>query len=203
MKKVLLYIHGKGGNVAEAKHYKKIFADYEVIGIDYHSETPWDAKAELLQIYNRLAEIYDSISIVANSIGAYFAMNAWADAKIEHAFLISPIVNMEKLITDMMKYADITETQLAEKEEIKTSFGEVLSWKYLCYVRDNPIMWNVPTDILYGENDNLTSRETITSFAEGSGATLTVMKNGEHWFHTDEQINFLDSWLKKCLKKEI
>ena len=202
MKKALLYIHGKGGNAAEAEHYKTLFADYEVIGLDYHSETPWDAKAEFLQIYNRLAESYDGISIVANSIGAYFAMNALAYVNIERAFFISPIVNMEKLITDMMIYAGVSEAELAEKKKIKTSFGEVLSWKYLCYVRENPIVWKIPTDILYGENDNLTSIKTISEFAEEDGATLTVMKNGEHWFHTDEQMNFLDNWLKKCLKKE-
>ncbi len=26
--------------------------------------------------------------------------------------------------------------------------------------------------------------------------TLTIMKNGEHWFHTEEQMKFLDSWIK-------
>ena len=202
MKKALLYIHGKGGSAAEAEHYKILFADYEVIGLDYHSETPWDAKAEFLQIYNQLAELYDDISIVANSIGAYFAMNALADVKIEHAFFISPIVNMTKLIIDMMKYAGISEAELSKKKEIKTSFGEILSWKYLCYVRENPVMWKVPTDILYGENDNLTAIKTISEFAERNKATLTVMRNGEHWFHTDEQMKFLDVWLQKCMENE-
>lgn len=203
MKKALLYIHGKGGSAAEAEHYKMLFADYEVIGLDYHSETPWDAKAEFIQIYNQLSELYDDISIVANSIGAYFAMNALADVKIEHAFFISPIVNMTKLIIDMMKYVGISEAELSKKKEIKTSFGEILSWKYLCYVRENPVMWKVPTDILYGENDNLTAIKTISEFAERNKTTLTVMKNGEHWFHTDEQMNFSDNWLRNCLKKAI
>lgn len=36
---------------------------------------------------------------------------------------------------------------------------------------------------------------TIRNFAEQIGATLTVMKKGEHWFHTQEQIKFLDDWL--------
>lgn len=202
MKRLLLYIYGKNGNVEEAEHYKAIFTDCDVVGLNYCGETPWDTKAEFLTTYNRLSDVYDNIIIVANSIGAYFAMNAWADVKIEHAFFISPIADMEKLIADMMNYAHITERELAEKKEIKTSFGEVLSWQYLCYVRENPIVWKVPTDILYGENDNLTSFDTITKFAERHHAALTVMKNGEHWFHTDEQMKFLDDWLKKCLKKE-
>jgi len=26
---------------------------------------------------------------------------------------------------------------------------------------------------------------------------LTVMKGGEHWFHTKEQMAFLDAWIKR------
>ena len=26
-------------------------------------------------------------------------------------------------------------------------------------------------------------------------ATLTVMKGGEHWFHTEEEMKFLDEWI--------
>ena len=79
--------------------------------------------------------------------------------------------------------------------EIPTDFGETLSWKYLCYVREHPISWRVPSRILYGEHDNLTSLETISAFAEKTGAALTVMPGGEHWFHTDEQVRFLDDWI--------
>jgi len=27
------------------------------------------------------------------------------------------------------------------------------------------------------------------------------MKNGEHWFHTEEQMKFLDNWIKNLIKK--
>jgi hypothetical protein len=33
------------------------------------------------------------------------------------------------------------------------------------YVRENPIEWRVPTKILYGSNDNLTSLDTVREFA--------------------------------------
>ena len=107
---------------------------------------------------------------------------------------------MEKLIENMMLWADVTEQELAEKLEIPTDFGETLSWKYLCYVREHPISWRVPTRILYGEHDNLTSLETISAFAEKTGAALTVMPGGEHWFHTDEQMRFLDDWITESRK---
>lgn len=59
----------------------------------------------------------------------------------------------------------------------------------------HPIAWRVPTRILYGAHDNLTSAETIRDFAQKTGAELTVMPNGEHWFHTEEQMRFLDRWI--------
>ena len=102
---------------------------------------------------------------------------------------------MEKLISDMMMWANVSEEELQQKKEIQTDFGEILSWEYLCYVRENPIKWDIPTCILYGENDNLTSIETLSEFAEKTNFSVTVMKNGEHWFHTDEQMKFLDKWI--------
>lgn len=32
-------------------------------------------------------------------------------------------------------------------------------------------------------------------FAKSTGADLTVMPGGEHWFHTDEQTEFRNGWL--------
>ena len=106
---------------------------------------------------------------------------------------------MEKLITDMMKWADVTENELKERKEIKTGFGETLSWEYLCYVREHPVKWDVPTGILYGEKDHLTSFETISAFAERTDAALSVMPGGEHWFHTEEQMRFLDRWIESLM----
>ena len=140
---------------------------------------------------------YENITLIANSIGAFFSMNAEIDAMVQKAYFISPIVNMEKLITDMMQWANITEEDLKTKGIIRTAFGENLSWEYLCYVRNHPIDWKVPTSILYGSRDNLTSFETISDFAKNHGATLAVMENGEHWFHTAEQMRFLDDWIRK------
>ena len=142
----------------------------------------------------------DSIIIVANSIGAFFSMNGFVDKNITKAFFISPIVNMEKLIIDMMNCSGITEEELCSKKEIITDFGETLSWEYLCYVREHPIKWSIPTYILYGENDNLTSKETISKFSEQVCATLTIMEDGEHWFHTNTQMKFLDDWIIKLIR---
>ena len=199
MKKLVIYVHGKGGTAEEAKHYQPLFAESDVIGFDYKSQNPWEAKREFPDFYDLHSKGYDSVILVANSIGAFFSMHALAEKKISKALFISPISNMEKLITNMMIWSNVTEEELCRKKEISTGFGETLSWEYLCYVRKHPIKWNIPTCILYGANDNLTSVETVSGFAEQIGASLTVMNDGEHWFHTNEQMEFLDNWIRNSI----
>ena len=197
MKKGIIYIHGKGGTAKEAEHYKPLFADADIIGFDYKAQTPWEAEGEFAHFFDSVSEKYGTVSVIGNSIGAFFAMTALQNKQVETALFISPVVNMEKLITDMMMWAKITEEELCDRKEIETTYGETLSWKYLCYVREHPVTWNVPTRILYGEKDRLTSYETMLSFTRQIGAELTVMENGEHWFHTEEQMRFLDDWIRK------
>ncbi len=199
---VVLYIHGKGGAASEAEHYKALFPDQDVIGLDYKTSTPWETGEEIWQAVCELKSKYEDITLIANSIGAYLSMCAGIDGLINRAYFISSIADMEKLIRDMMKWSNVTEDELKEKGVIHTAFGEDLSWEYLCHVREHPVEWNVPTDILYGRSDTMTSYDTINAFAEKHGASLTVMENGEHWFHTEEQMYFLDEWITKKFNKK-
>lgn len=201
MEKLMIYIHGKGGSADEAEHYKPLFGDCDVIGFDYRSEKPWEAENEFPAYFDEVSIGYKEVVITANSIGAYFAMIGLKNKKIERAYFVSPIVNMERLIESMIQWAGITEEELKKREEYESDFGETLSWKYLLWVREHPVNWNVRTDILYSENDNLQSAEVIDEFAGRTEASVTVMKSGEHWFHTDEQMQFLDRWLKDKIMK--
>lgn len=140
---------------------------------------------------------YSKIYLIANSIGEYFSILSLSDKPIEKAMLISPIIDMECLILEMMRRENIFEEELSLRKKVNTLSGELLSWEYLSYVRNNPITWNIPNSILYGEKDNMNSLDTISIFADKINADLTVMENGEHWFHTEEQVRFLDGWFKK------
>ena len=155
MKELVIYVHGKGGEAEEAEHYKPLFPKSDVIGFDYKSQNPWEAKIEFSDFYDLNTKGYDSVILIANSIGAFFSMNALVEKTISKALFISPIVNMERLITDMMSWSNVTEDELCSKKEISTAFGETLSWEYLCYVRKHPIKWKIPTCILSGATDNL------------------------------------------------
>ena len=201
MKDLILYIHGKDGRAGESGHYSPLFPGCEVLGLNYQAFTPREAGAEIYAAVSKLKDQYRSIALIANSIGAYFSMNAGIEGMIRRAWFISPIVDMEKLIRNMLTWTNVTEEELKTRGVIPTSFGEDLSWEYLRYVQTHPLRWEVPTEILYGGNDELTSYETIRTFAQDHGAGLTVMEGGEHWFHTGAQLRFLDDWMKRTLRE--
>lgn len=197
MKETVIYIHGKGGTAEEAGHYIPLFPSCKVIGFDYSSQTPWGAAAEFPEFFAGQRRLCDRLTLIANSIGAFFSMSAPIGEMTDRAYFISPVVDMEKLIGNMLQWSGVTEDELEKKREIQTDLGETLSWDYLCYVRRHPIVWSVPTAVLYGGRDGLTSFETVSAFAGRCRAKLTVMPDGEHWFHTEEQLRFLDDWIMK------
>lgn len=207
--KVYLFIHGQEGNKEEGKSFAKIVCKkgWQVLSIDLteHGERkeekdsfyPWIVVPELQKIWSYMASNWMEIGLRANSIGAWYSILAFHDNAIEKSLFVSPILDMEHLINNMMKWAGVTRDELEAKKKILTSFGQTLSWDYLQYAEQHPInIWNNNTKILYGSKDNLTEGYIVDNFAETFHCDLTVMENGEHWFHTDEQLTFLDNWVK-------
>ena len=170
---VVLYIHGKDGSASENEHYKPLFPDCDVIGLDYQTFTPWETGREIHNAVKELKTKFEDVILIANSIGAYFSMSADIDGMLQKAYFISPVVDMEKLN------------------------GVELTGEWLRFVKIHPVRWNVTTHILYGSKDDLISFDTISDFAKKHNATLTVMDGGEHWFHTEAQMRFLDDWIRK------
>lgn len=200
MKRIIVYIHGKGGNAKEALHYKSLFKKEAVVGLDYKANDPWTAKEEFPALFDKVTKGYDSVIVIANSIGAYFTMQALGSKKIQKFLFISPIVDMQRVIRGLMNAANVTEEELEEKKTIETSFGETLSIDYLNYVRENPVVWRKETHVLYGENDTFTSFQSMIFFCERVGASLNVMEEGEHYFHTEEQMKVVDEWVKSIIQ---
>lgn len=205
--KAYLFVHGQSGCKEEGAAFAAIArpAGYQVLAIDLpqhgarKSEScdfdPWTAVPELLTVLTYMKSRWQDISLRANSIGAHFSMLAFESENICRALFVSPILDMGRLITDMMSWAGVTERELREKGEIATDFGQTLSWSYLSWEREHNIRsWRCPTAILYAGQDNMTSRETAERFAAAHGASLVVMQSGEHWFHTPEQLAVLRSW---------
>ncbi len=65
---------GKGGFAAESEHYKSLFPNCKVLGLDYKTFTPWETGKEIHDAVCKLKKTYDKIILIANSIGAFFSM---------------------------------------------------------------------------------------------------------------------------------
>lgn len=205
-RRVYLYVHGKNGSAAEAARFARTAcpAGWQVLAVDLPEHgarkdspkklVPWVVTRELQAVYARMQPVWKHIRVYGVSIGAWFAMQALQTQQPEKALLVSPIVDMENLILDLMQQAGVTEEQLRTAGEIPTAMGETLSWPYLCWVREHPLHWHGRTQVLYGDRDALTSRTLIERFRQESGAHLTIMEGGEHWFHTPVQMAVLQTW---------
>lgn len=198
--RVYLYVHGKNGFKEEAAAYADIANSkgYQVISVDLPDRgdcKPWEAVPILQGLLNYAKTRWNNISLYAVSIGAWFSMLAYGGGALKKCLFVSPVLDMEPLIENMMNWAGITEDGLERQKIIPTDFGETLDYEYYQFAKKNPITaWSVPTEILYAENDSLTSVETVERFCERFDCGLNVFKGGEHWFHTEEQLAFLRKW---------
>ena len=90
---------------------------------------------------------------------------------------------------------------LEQQKEIATPF-KTLYWDYYQYVIENPVVWGKKTALLYGAKDFLCEYEIVKNFADRAHAEMTVLDEGEHFFHTEEQIAFYRDWLTKQIAKQ-
>ncbi|MEG2235159.1 MAG: alpha/beta hydrolase [Clostridia bacterium] len=214
--KVFIAIHGNMSNKED--EVIKILADnliskgYQLISFDLpeHGERKTDTNylckvqnciKDLKQVMEYAKSNYTEISIWACSMGTYFSLLAYKEEKIKQCLFLSPVVNMKTIIDNMMLWSKTTEKQLEEKQKIKTDFGQTIYWDYYLYVKENPITkWNKKTYILYGNKDNMQDENIIKNFVNHFNCELAILENGEHYFHTEKQLNYYKNWLDKIAK---
>ena len=51
MKNAVIYIHGKGGSIKEAFHYRSLFTDSDVMGFDYKARSPWGGEKRISRVF--------------------------------------------------------------------------------------------------------------------------------------------------------
>lgn len=210
--KVYLFIHGKSGCKEEAADFAALACakGWQVLSIDLpehgarQSQTdgfdPWHVVPELKSVMQYAKQGWGDIALRANSIGAWFSLLAFAGDPLENCLFVSPVLDMQRLIENMMGWASVSSEQLQRQQIIPTAFGETLSWRYYTYTKEHSISkWTAPTHILYAGKDNLTQSETVDAFARRFHCQLHVMADGEHWFHTKEQLAVLRAWENKNL----
>ena len=118
MEEIVVYVHGKGGSAQEAEHYKALFPDCEVIGFDYHAQSPWEATEEFSGFFTAVRKRCGKLTLVANSIGAFLSLSSLNEKLVDTACFISPVVDMEQLICNMMQWLTSPKQNLQKKLEI-------------------------------------------------------------------------------------
>ena len=212
--KVFIAVHGNMSNkedtVIEILAKEAIKKGYQVLSFDLpehgdrkNDSTPCKVQfcvSDLSIIMNYAKEHWRDISLFACSMGAYFSLLAYQNNMIRKALFLSPVVNMERIIDNMMMWFNVTPEYLQKELTIETPIGQKLYWDYYCYVKEHPInTWNINTHILYGAKDELCEFETINYFCDKYGCDLEIMDTGEHYFHTEEQLNVFLNWLQKYI----
>lgn len=180
--KVFLFVHGQGGNKEEAILFAEIAVPkgYQVIGIDLPvMDQPWEVLAMLNVVKEYLYLSYDSVSIRANSIGAWFSLLVFQDTVIGQALFVSPFFNMRVFIEGMQ-----------EKDDA-----------YYDWVIKHPIkQWSADTFILRPKVDLVVNDKVYDSFLSKFECRVHEVENGEHWFHTSEQLLAMKQWEKSVIR---
>ena len=210
--KALIYVHGQGGHAEEVEKIADvaICKGYQIFAMDLpeHGKrrddakfVPWIVIPELKTVGDYAKKRWKHIVVCSTSIGAWFSLFAFNDITLDRYLFISPLVDMNNMIDSLMLMSGVTETQLEKEKVIETGSGQTLSIEYLKWVRSNPIIFvRNKTSILRAENDEIIPYSTVKEFAEKYDCKVDLMKNGEHWFHTQDQIEHLNAWLNRELK---
>ena len=213
--KLLIEVHGNLSNkedtVISMMAQKAVEKGYQALSFDLpmHGERvneeyayiPENCVSDLAAVYEYAKSLAPEIHLFACSMGAYFSLLAYHDLNLKQGLFLSPLVNMERVIHNMMAGFHVSEEMLKAEREIRLPIGQTLEWNYYCYVKENPICfeWKVPTTILYGSDDNLSEWNEISTFADKYQSTVKVLEHGEHYFHTEEQLKVFDRWADENL----
>lgn len=205
--KIYIHVHGKMGRKENAEQFTKIAENkgYQTLSFDLpeHGERTcnsyrcdvWNGMHDLNVIADYVFGKWNQVSLFASSLGAYFALNAYADRPFDKCLFTSPIVDMKWLVEHMMMWSGVTEKQLEDEKEIVTNI-DTLRWDYYQYIQTHPITkWPIATSILYGGKDNLQPLESLRSFTDKFQCRLTVSEQSEHSFMYPSDNGIVEQWL--------
>lgn len=212
-KKVYIYAHGQGGSKDDAELLASVVCEqgWQVISFDLsehgqrrHEPASCDPRRAILEFREILSYAknrWDEVALFAVSLGAWLDLQSFRDEKLSDCLFVSLILDMKYVISNIMCQADVSEERLKQERMILTPAGQPFFWEYWSFVLNNPITkWETPSRILYAENDDMTPLYIAKNFTQQFDCTLSIMKNGEHWFHTPQQLDYLRKWIKSAVE---
>lgn len=205
-----LVVHGRASCKEDAERFARIAVGkgYQVLSFDLpeHGErarlapecTVQNGVRDLRTVMDHVRRNWSAVNLFATSLGAYFSLVTYRDFRFGRCLFASPVLDMQRLIENMMRWFNVTPEQLEAQREIPTPIGEKLSWDYYSYVRDHPIdVWDSPTYILYPALDNLTEPDVVDHFAGRFEARIQRVPGSEHYMHSDAELSIMEDWMRQ------
>lgn len=218
-RRIYVAVHGRCGNKEDEQI--RCFAEmavnngFRVLSFDLpqHGQRqqeegyPCSAKngcADVETVCRFASELAEEVCVFACSVGAYFTMLAYPALTLRELLFLSPVTDMNHLLQGMMTQAGITVQKLEQEKRVILSEGLQLDWNDYCYVQQHPVLYDslCPAAILYGARDTLCRRSDVERFAACHHVRLTIYDQGEHYFHTAEQMKVLSDWLMLCFAED-
>ena len=209
--KVWLCVHGKMSSKESAEGIARMACPRgcQVLSFDLprHGERAsqpdpcdiWNGIRDLTAVADFVFSRWQEVNLYACSLGAFFSLHACHSYPFQQALFQSPIVDMEYLIGQMMRWFGVSEERLEDEQEVDTPI-DVLSWKYYQYVKAHPIeRWPIPTHILYAGLDDLQSRPVMEGFSRRFGCELRISEASRHPFMEERDIPIVENWLHTYL----
>ena len=209
-KKAFIAVHGNMSNktdtVINMLSQNAVSRGYQVLSFDLpeHGDRKnsdekcvlRDCIADFNRVMSFAKERYTEISLFACSLGAYFSLMAWKDISFGRCLFLSPVVDMARVTERLMECNGISVDRLREEKSL-TAGGISFNYDYYEYIKNNPVnVWNSPTAILYGKNDDLCEYCSVYDFSEKFKCFLYEAENCGHFFHTENELNIYKKWLE-------
>ena len=199
-KTIVVYIHGLHGSHEESKYFDFFNKYFEVVGLDYPDGNPWELEDIFKSRFAELTKDYKDIIVIANSLGAFLSVQYLSEFNIKQAFFISPLCSMPLMIRGIAANNGLSMEKFKEMHHVTLKDGTELSYDYYEYLLNNKDNWNVPTDILYGSEDELIPLCSVISFISyHPHVRLSVKEGSKHYFHTEEEKEYIKDWILRSL----
>lgn len=157
---------------------------------------PMEASPEV-RAFARLARSQSTeVSLLANSIGAYFSLCDTPAGTFERAWMVSPLLDLEYYIRDIMAEYSVTDEQLEAQTVIDTPRG-VLERSYLRFVEEHPARLNAPSWIIRGDQDEVVPLNALSRFVGAPGVELVQVEGGQHFLGQPPHLDTVVAWFEE------
>ena len=155
--------------------------------------TAMAASGEVRSFVQLAREEATEVSLLAISVGAYVALCDMPSRTFERAWLVSPLLDLERYVRDVMSACSVTDERL-EAETVVDTPRASLSWPDLCFLMEHPVRLDMPSWTIRGDGDDVVPREALSRFLSAPGAELVEIAGGPHFLGEPPYLDTVASW---------